>query len=75
MSETILTTEEAAKILRVSPWTVRRLASEGKMAYFRAGRLMRFRLSDVQDYIKSTLVMPEGDIMSSGGRENGSGVA
>jgi excisionase family DNA binding protein len=40
--EQLLTPDEAAARLNVSPWTVRRLARQGDLPYIRVGRQMRF---------------------------------
>ncbi|MPZ45613.1 MAG: helix-turn-helix domain-containing protein [Betaproteobacteria bacterium] len=39
---TLLTTGEAARLLRVHPNTLRRLADEGRIQHIRVGRLYRF---------------------------------
>ena len=42
MPNEILTTAEAAKLLKVSPGTVQKLAREGSLAAFKVGKQWRF---------------------------------
>ena len=51
----LVTAEEIAAILKVSPKSVYRWASEGRLPAFRGGRLVRFLESDVEALIKSRI--------------------
>ena len=52
MLEEILDADEVARLLRVHPRTVKRLASEGILPGFRVGSRWRFRREAINDYIK-----------------------
>jgi excisionase family DNA binding protein len=47
------TAEEIAKVLRLHPYTIRRLAREKKVPAFRAGGQWRFRKDDIDQWSKS----------------------
>lgn len=47
------TSQEIAKYLRLHPYTIRRLAREGKIPAFRAGGQWRFRQDDIDKWSKS----------------------
>jgi excisionase family DNA binding protein len=40
--EKLVNAEELSKVLSLPPASIRRLAREGRLEYFRCGRLMRF---------------------------------
>ena len=42
--------EEVSKYLRVHPYTVRRLAREGKIPAFKAGGQWRFDTEEIEDW-------------------------
>ena len=48
----LLTPEEAADFLSVSPRTIKRLVSEGNLPAIRIRNSMRFRLQDLEMYIE-----------------------
>ncbi|HZQ17873.1 MAG TPA: helix-turn-helix domain-containing protein [Terriglobales bacterium] len=48
--EPLLDTEEAAKLLRIHPKTLRRSARLGEIPATRIGRLWRFRVSVLNDW-------------------------
>ena len=52
MLEEILDADEVAKLLRVHPRTVKRLASEGTLPGFRVGSQWRFRREAINEYIR-----------------------
>jgi excisionase family DNA binding protein len=56
VSEKKYTTEEAAKALGRTVTAVRALANEGKLGFYRIGRLMIFGESHLQKYLESTLI-------------------
>ncbi len=47
-----LTPNEIAKILRIHPFTVTRLAREGKIPAFKVGGIWRFRKDQIEGWIK-----------------------
>lgn len=48
-----LTTNEAAEYLRISPASLRNQTSNGKVPYFKFGRLNRYRKSDLDKILLS----------------------
>ena len=53
-----LTAAEAAKRLRVSPWTIYRLARIGKLPSYRAGSALRFTLDEIERFEKESGATP-----------------
>ena len=51
--EDVLTADEVAKHLRIHPYTVRRLAREGKLPGFRIGGQWRFNRSQIGVLVNS----------------------
>ena len=47
-----LTPNEISKILRIHPFTVTRLAREGKLPAFKVGGIWRFRKDQFEEWIK-----------------------
>ena len=58
MTDTILSLEEVAKMLKVSERTVQREVAAGKLKAFRVGRSLRFRVEAVEEYMKLQEVSP-----------------
>lgn len=58
VSEEPIGTEEAAKMLGVTPRTVTRLAERGELPGFRVGRLWKFRPNDIKEYIEGQIRHP-----------------
>jgi len=50
--EPLLDTEEAAKLLRIHPKTLRRNARRGEIPATRVGRLWRFRASVLNEWLE-----------------------
>jgi len=50
--EQLLTVEDVAKILKVNARTVMRYANSGELVSIEVGSLVRFRPSDLDDYLK-----------------------
>jgi excisionase family DNA binding protein len=48
-----LTPNEIAKILRIHPFTVTRLAREGKIPAFKVGGIWRFRKDEFEQWVGS----------------------
>jgi excisionase family DNA binding protein len=51
----LVTAEEVAALLKVSPKSIYRWASEGRLPAFREGRLIRFLGSDVEAFVRSRI--------------------
>ena len=54
----LLTAAEAAKRLRVSPWTIYRLARIGKLPSYRAGSALRFTVDEIERFEKESGAVP-----------------
>ncbi len=52
----LLTYKDVAKLLRVSERTVWTLVKEGKLKACRIGRLVRFTLESVREYLNISLI-------------------
>ncbi len=63
----LLTVEEVAEILRLSPEAIRRRVSRGDFkAYRPSPRTLRFRLDDIQAYIERSVLNADRGADSSG---------
>ena len=49
----LLDTDEAASVMRIHPKTLQKLARRGAVHGIRVGKLWRFRVSDIQEWIAS----------------------
>lgn len=56
-----MTTEEAADYLRISPGTVRNKVSAGEIPCHRRGRIVRFRRSELDEWLSGGAVGAEVD--------------
>lgn len=56
--EALMTIDEAAEFLRLSPRHVRRLAAERRIGFRRLGRCVRFSREDLNEYIEESRVVP-----------------
>ena len=54
--EPILTSEQAAAFLQIHPKTLQRMARQGRVPGYRVGDLWRFRASDLEAWLASTMV-------------------
>ena len=72
MTDKLLTTEEAAERLNITPRHVRRLVFERRIAYCKVGRYVRFHPDDLAEYIAAHRIeVPgpsSGRLRSVGGR-------
>ena len=50
--------EEAAEFLGISVWTLRHWVCERKITFVRKGRMVRFRVEDLERFMNSGLVRP-----------------
>jgi excisionase family DNA binding protein len=48
--------EEAAQLLGISAWTLRHWVCERKITFVRKGRLVRFRLDDLERFMNNGVV-------------------
>lgn len=46
------TVQQLAELLQVTKMTIYRLIQRGELPYYAIGRLMRFRQSDVEEFLK-----------------------
>lgn len=54
--EPILTSEQAAAFLQIHPKTLQRMARQGRVPAYRIGDLWRFRASDLEAWLASTVI-------------------
>jgi excisionase family DNA binding protein len=59
--EKLLTLEEAAEVLKVSPQTVRTWVAVGKIRAVKLGKLVRVRPADLEAFIHDALVPKEAE--------------
>ena len=55
-NDEILTIKELAEYLKIAEKTVYRFASEGKVPGFKVGSSLRFRKSEIDDWIKENSI-------------------
>jgi excisionase family DNA binding protein len=53
VTSALMNTDEAAHYLRLSVHTVRAWSREGKLKTVKLGRLLRFRLADLDDFVEA----------------------
>lgn len=53
LAETLWTVPEVAKYLRLTPQTIRSMARQAKIPSIKMGRSYRFRVDDIQNWLKS----------------------
>ena len=72
MTDKLLTTEEAAERLNITPRHVRRLVFERRIAYRKLGRFVRFHPDDLTEYVAAHRIevprAASGRLRSVGGR-------
>ena len=54
--EPILTSEQAAAYLKIHPKTLQRMARQGRIPAYRIGDLWRFRASQLEAWLASTVI-------------------
>lgn len=59
MHKALLTLEEAASLLSLSPRTLSRLLRRGEIPTVRIGRLVRVRTSDIHSWVERQDEMPD----------------
>jgi len=64
LTDTIMSLEEVAKMLKVSERTVQREVTAGKLKAFKVGRSLRFRLEEVEKYMKRQEILPSESVES-----------
>ena len=55
----LLTTDEAALLLGIRPWTLRSWVSHRKIPYVKLGRLVRFDPTKLEAFVNGNTVEPE----------------
>ena len=68
MENKVLKTKAAAAYLAISPWKLRNLVHEGKMAYISDGdntSALRFQVKHLDDYLERCTVPATADISAS----------
>jgi excisionase family DNA binding protein len=56
----ILTTDEAAKLLGISERALRKKSAAGQIPHFKIGKIVRFQLSELRTYMERHDVKPSG---------------
>ena len=54
----LLTVQEVAELLKVSPTTVRRLQSDRRLPFIKVGGSVRFAKNDIVDFVRKMRVEP-----------------
>jgi excisionase family DNA binding protein len=54
--EPVVDSEEAAKFLNINPKTLQKLARNNEVPGYRIGKLWRFRLSDLDAWLRSKVI-------------------
>jgi len=54
--EPVVDTEEAARFLNVDPKTLQKMARSGEVPGYRIGKLWRFRISDLDEWLRSKVI-------------------
>jgi len=68
-TQPFISTAEAAKYLRISKSTLYHLTSTGKIRHYKpAGKLVYFRVADLDDYVMSAEVKPQHEIDAEAAR-------
>jgi len=49
----LLTTEEAARLLKVSPWTLRKWEEKGRIAAVRLGGAVRYEMEELRRFVEA----------------------
>ena len=68
MESKVMRTREAAKYIGVSPWKLRNLVHEGRLAYLSDGdntSALRFRVKHLDEYLERYTVPAATDISAS----------
>ena len=60
MDDTYLNENDVAEMLKISVWTLRSNRAKKKgLPYVKHGRTVRYRLSDIQEYMEEHKIEPE----------------
>lgn len=54
INKMILTVKEASDYLKVSKWLIYELTRRSEIPFFRCGRAIRFRIEDLNQWMKAT---------------------
>lgn len=55
----LLTIDEAAEYLSIRPWTLRAWVSQKRIPYIKLGRLVRFELKSLEQFIRKNTIESE----------------
>jgi len=56
MLEPVVDSEEAARFLNINPKTLQKMARNGAVPGYRIGKLWKFRLSDLDTWLRSKVI-------------------
>ncbi len=59
-TDEIMTVKDVAAYLKISPLTIYRKRKAGKIRFFKDGRFVRFRKSDIDAYVNQYTQQEEG---------------
>ena len=65
--DTMLDKKDVAKLLKISERKIDYLRQNGELLWVKMGRSVRFRLEDVQDFVKKQLVVSTETKATKGG--------
>jgi excisionase family DNA binding protein len=54
--EPVIDSEEAATFLNINPKTLQKMARKGEVPAYRIGKLWKFRISDLDEWLRSKLI-------------------
>ena len=54
--EPVVDSEEAAKFLNINPKTLQKMARNGEVPAYRIGKLWKFRISDLDGWLRSKVI-------------------
>jgi excisionase family DNA binding protein len=55
-AEPVIDSEEAARFLNINPKTLQKMARSGEVPGYRIGRLWKFRISDLDGWLRSKVI-------------------
>jgi excisionase family DNA binding protein len=67
----LLTIQDAAQVLSISPWTVRSFIRQGKLRPIRVGRLVRLEDRELEQFVRG--LKDPGAEFSNAGQEDSNG--
>jgi excisionase family DNA binding protein len=55
-AEPVIDSEEAAKFLNINPKTLQKMARNGEVPAYRIGKLWKFRISDLDEWLRDKVI-------------------